>query len=115
MYKKKMPTKGLKPPKPKADLHALERLPQNPSSDELKSAAVNISLADLEERVADVQDQWEESSLFEDALDELTDESTPVADGESFSFLLLPLLSLPPPSFLAEGGSCYCFFFPSLS
>lgn len=77
-----MSTKGLKPPKSKADLHALENLPVDASSEQLKSAAVNVSLADLEERVADVQDQWDESSLFEDALDELTEETTPAADGE---------------------------------
>jgi hypothetical protein len=81
MYTKKVSAKGLKPPRPRADHHALEKLPQDASSEQLKSAAVNISLADLEERVADVQDQWEESSLFEDALDELTDETATTADG----------------------------------
>lgn len=94
MYQKKSSTKGIKPPKPKADLHALEKLPQDPSSDQLKTAAVNISLADLEERVADVQDQWEESSLFEDALDELTDENVTATGGKPLFLTFNHLSSL---------------------
>lgn len=42
------------------------------TSEELKDAAVQISLVDLEERVADTRDKWENEFLFEDALDELT-------------------------------------------
>lgn len=106
MYKKKMPAKGLRPPKPKADLHALEQLPEDATSDQLKSAAVNVSLADLEERVADVQDQWEESSLFEDALDELTEEGVPATSGEFciMCFILFFSFSFPH-HFIAIGVS----------
>lgn len=58
-----------------AQADALDRLPENPTLEEIKEAAVNVSLAELEERVADVRDSWETDSLFEDALEELTDES----------------------------------------
>ncbi|KAL6904286.1 DHS-like NAD/FAD-binding domain-containing protein [Trichoderma evansii] len=58
-----------------ARLDALDRLPENATIEEIKEASVNVSLAELEERVADVRDSWETDSLFEDALEELTDES----------------------------------------
>lgn len=58
-----------------ARLDALDRLPENATIDEVKEASVNVSLAELEERVADVRDSWETDSLFEDALEELTEES----------------------------------------
>lgn len=58
-----------------ARLDALDRLPENATVEEIKEATVNVSLAELEERVADVRDSWETDSLFEDALEELTDES----------------------------------------
>ncbi|CAG9943892.1 unnamed protein product [Clonostachys rosea f. rosea IK726] len=68
--------KGVRlPAHPKVDLMAHEKLPDNPSVEELKTAAVSISLADLEERVADVRDSWEEDSLFEEVIEELTDDS----------------------------------------
>jgi NAD-dependent histone deacetylase SIR2 len=46
-------------------------LPDNATPDELKDAAINITVADLEERVASTRDSWETESLFEDVLDEL--------------------------------------------
>jgi NAD-dependent histone deacetylase SIR2 len=58
-----------------AQVNALDRLPDNPTIEEIKEASVHVSLAELEERVADVRDSWETDSLFEDALEELTDES----------------------------------------
>lgn len=58
-----------------ARLDALDRLPENATIEEIKEASVHVSLAELEERVADVRDSWETDSLFEDALEELTDES----------------------------------------
>lgn len=58
-----------------ARLDALDRLPENATIEEIKEASVNVSLAELEERVADVRNSWETDSLFEDALEELTDES----------------------------------------
>uniref|UniRef100_A0A8H7NEW0 Uncharacterized protein n=1 Tax=Bionectria ochroleuca TaxID=29856 RepID=A0A8H7NEW0_BIOOC len=68
--------KGVRlPAHPKVDVMAHEKLPDNPSVEELKTAAVSISLADLEERVADVRDSWEEDSLFEEVIEELTDDS----------------------------------------
>lgn len=54
---------------------AIKRQPSSSPSaipEELKDAAVKIALVDLEERVADTRDKWENESLFEDALDELT-------------------------------------------
>ncbi|KAH0491172.1 hypothetical protein TgHK011_002614 [Trichoderma gracile] len=54
---------------------AFDRLPENPTIEEIKEATVNVSLAELEERVADVRDSWETDSLLEDAIEELTDES----------------------------------------
>lgn len=58
-----------------ARLDALDHLPENATIEEIKEASVNVSLAELEERVADVRDSWETDSLFEDALEELTEES----------------------------------------
>lgn len=46
-------------------------LPDNATPDELKDAAINITVADLEERVASTRDSWETESLFEDAFEEL--------------------------------------------
>ncbi|KAJ4855047.1 sir2 family domain-containing protein [Trichoderma breve] len=63
------------PKRTQAQLNALDRLPENPTLEEIKEATVHVSLAELEERVADVRDSWETDSLFEDALEDLTDES----------------------------------------
>lgn len=46
-------------------------LPDNATPDELKDAAINITVTDLEERVASTRDSWETESLFEDAFEEL--------------------------------------------
>ena len=63
---------------------APEKLSDNPTSDELRDAAVHISLADLEERVADVRDSWETESLFEDVFEELVnDDASASVSGES--------------------------------
>ncbi|KFH45897.1 NAD-dependent protein deacetylase-like protein [Hapsidospora chrysogenum ATCC 11550] len=62
----------------------VEKLPDNPTPDELRDAAVTISLADLEERVADVRDSWETESLFEDTFEVLiSDETSASASGRA--------------------------------
>jgi hypothetical protein len=63
--------KGVSLPRRKAKPNALEKLPPDASVDELKTAAVHVSLTELEDRVADVRDSWETDSLFEDAFEEL--------------------------------------------
>ncbi|KAG5970348.1 hypothetical protein E4U55_001727 [Claviceps digitariae] len=45
-----------------------------PSVADFKAVAASESLAELEDRVADVRDSWETESLFEDVLDELSRE-----------------------------------------
>lgn len=81
--------KGVRlPAHPKVDLLAHEKLPDNPSVEELKTAAVTISLADLEERVADVRDSWEEDSLFEEVIEELTDDGVAATGGEFQTVLI---------------------------
>ncbi|KAK5987838.1 NAD-dependent protein deacetylase hst1 [Cladobotryum mycophilum] len=67
--------KGVTLTKRKAQADAFDHLPDNPTPEELKEAAVNVSLAELEERVADVRDSWETDSLFEDAIEELTEDN----------------------------------------
>ncbi|KAI9151814.1 NAD-dependent histone deacetylase SIR2 [Paramyrothecium foliicola] len=67
--------KGVSLSKRKAQGDAFDKLSENPTADELKAAAINVALADLEERVADVRESWETDSLFEDALEELTTDS----------------------------------------
>ena len=52
--------------------NVVEKLPENPTPEQLNEAAVTISLADLEERVADVRDSWETESLFEDVFEDLS-------------------------------------------
>jgi NAD-dependent histone deacetylase SIR2 len=65
--------KGVSLAKSKAKKEAAaDKLSDNPTVEELKTAAISVSLADLEERVADVRESWETDSLFEDALEELT-------------------------------------------
>jgi hypothetical protein len=93
--------KGVRlPAHPKVDLMAHEKLPDNPSVEELKTAAVSISLADLEERVADVRDSWEEDSLFEEVIEELTDDSVTATGGECQPF-----------SFIHSFGIAFCLFY----
>ncbi|KAF4945458.1 hypothetical protein FGADI_11960 [Fusarium gaditjirri] len=62
--------------KRKAQPNALEKLGDNPTADEIKTAEANVALAELEERVADVRESWETDSLFEDAFDELNADNT---------------------------------------
>lgn len=73
----------------KAQPDAFEKLSDNPTPSELKSAAVNVALAELEDRVADVRESWETDSLFEDAFEELTANSDVVVGRK------LPLTTLP--------------------
>ncbi|KAF7560577.1 hypothetical protein G7046_g3571 [Stylonectria norvegica] len=79
--------KGVSLPKRKANkAAACEKLPDKltkltkpnkPTTEkEIKNAAVNVALTELEERVADVRDSWETDSLFEDAFEELSADST---------------------------------------
>ncbi|KAF4124369.1 NAD+-dependent protein deacetylase SIR2 [Geosmithia morbida] len=55
---------------------AVEEVPENATPDQLRDAAVTVSLTDLEERVADVRDSWETESLFEDVFEELNADSS---------------------------------------
>ena len=79
--------------KRKAQPNALDTLGDNPTEEEIKTAAANVALADLEERVNDVRESWETDSLFEDAFEELSGDNTVALDGE-FSYLLLFIPSL---------------------
>lgn len=96
-------TGGLSRRKPKAD--AFENLPHDASVDQLKAAAVHVSLEELEHRVADVRDSWETDSLFEELTQGSPEEqckpfiSTPTPNLFLFLFLFLfvfvfPLVSL---------------------
>ncbi|KAK2603528.1 NAD-dependent histone deacetylase sir2 [Conoideocrella luteorostrata] len=71
---KRATTKGVSLTRRKAKADALEKSSDSASVDEVKAAAVNVSLAELEDRVADVRDSWETDSLFEDAFEELSKE-----------------------------------------
>lgn len=72
MNTKRGAAKGVSLAKRKAQANAFDKLSENPTEAELKNAAANVALAELEERVADVRDSWETDSLFEDAFEELT-------------------------------------------
>lgn len=98
MNGKRGAAKGVKLAKHKANANAYEKLPENPTAEQLKNAAVNISLNDLEERVADVRDSWETDSLFEDAFEELANGAAVTAGGKFFSFSF--------PSFAVSGRWC---------
>jgi NAD-dependent histone deacetylase SIR2 len=75
--------KGVSLAKSKAKKEAAaDKLSDNPTVEELKTAAISVSLADLEERVADVRESWETDSLFEDALEELTFDAATASSGE---------------------------------
>ena len=76
-------------PRRKANANAYEQLPENPTATDLKNAEVNVSLAELEDRVADVRDSWETDSLFEDAFEELTADSKVTIGGELVHVFLL--------------------------
>lgn len=69
---KRASAKGLTLDSRTAEADAFEDLPEHPSSADIQAASVNVSLADLEDRVADVRDSWETDSLFEDAFEELS-------------------------------------------
>ncbi|KAG9257788.1 DHS-like NAD/FAD-binding domain-containing protein [Emericellopsis atlantica] len=49
--------------------------PETATPEELERAAITISVADLEERVADTRDSWETDSMYEDILETLEQES----------------------------------------
>jgi NAD-dependent histone deacetylase SIR2 len=74
--------KVVAPPKRRANADAYEQLPDNPTAADFKDAEVNVSLAELEDRVADVRDSWETDSLFEDAFEDLTADSRVDFGGE---------------------------------
>ncbi|RDA92487.1 hypothetical protein CP533_6423 [Ophiocordyceps camponoti-saundersi (nom. inval.)] len=61
---------------------SLDKLPKNPTLDEVKKADAHISLTELEERVNDVRESWETDSLFEDALEELSGDASLTANDE---------------------------------
>lgn len=68
-------------PQLSANADAYEQLPENPTAADYLDAEVNVSLAELEERVADVRDSWETDSLFEDAFEELAAEPASPSSG----------------------------------
>lgn len=76
MYTKKGNGRTVALSKRKAQPNALDKLGDNPTEDEIKTAEANVALAELEERVADVRESWETDSLFEDAFDELNADNT---------------------------------------
>lgn len=86
MNQKRGAAKGVSLPKRKAQANAYEKLGDSPTVDEMKNAAVNVALAELEERVADVRDSWETDSLFEDAFEELSAGTDTSTSGECFFF-----------------------------
>lgn len=80
MTMKRGAAKGVSLSRRKAKGDAFEKLPTDASVAELKAAAVHVSLADLEDRVADVRDSWETDSLFEDAFEELAKGNIDLSD-----------------------------------
>lgn len=76
MSTKRGATRAVKPPRRRAHVNAVDDLPPEASVEQLKDAAINVSLADLEERVADVRDSWETDSLFEDAFEVITEDTS---------------------------------------
>lgn len=82
MHAKRGAAKGVSLAKRKSKPDAFDKLSENPTAEELKTAAITVSLADLEERVADVRESWETDSLFEDALEELTADAAVSISGE---------------------------------
>ena len=63
----------------------LQKPSDKPTVDGLSSSAADESLAELEDRVADVRETWETDSLFEDALEELTHEDGDEADAGMYT------------------------------
>lgn len=80
MIMKRPTTKGVSLTRQKVKSDALEKSSDDASSDDVKTAAVNVSLAELEDRVADVRDSWETDSLFEDAFEELSKEKVEMGE-----------------------------------
>ncbi|KAJ4158678.1 uncharacterized protein LMH87_009194 [Akanthomyces muscarius] len=77
--------RGVKLPRRRAHANVLEKLPPAPTAAQLKDAAIEVSLADLEERVADVRDSWETDSLFEDTFEAIAEESSASSSTSSHS------------------------------
>lgn len=100
MNTKRGAAKGVSLAKRKAQANAFDKLSENPTEAELKNAAANVALAELEERVADVRDSWETDSLFEDAFEELTADPPNGNDGEFPSLLISSIASNLAPSLL---------------
>lgn len=76
MSTKRAAARGVKLPRRGAHADALDKLPPEPTVAQLNDAAIEVSLADLEERVADVRDSWETDSLFEDTFEAIAEESS---------------------------------------
>ncbi|KAJ6785647.1 hypothetical protein PWT90_04795 [Aphanocladium album] len=76
MSSKRGAARGVKLPRRRGHANALNKLPSEPTAAQLKDAAIEVSLADLEERVADVRDSWETDSLFEDTFEAIAAESS---------------------------------------
>ncbi|KAF5017156.1 hypothetical protein F66182_10947 [Fusarium sp. NRRL 66182] len=80
MNTKKGSARGVSLSKRKAQPNALDKLSENPTEAEIKTAAANVALAELEERVADTRESWETDSLFEDVFEELSTDNAVAAD-----------------------------------
>ncbi|KAM0740995.1 hypothetical protein ACQRIT_003852 [Beauveria bassiana] len=85
MSTKRGAARGVKLPHRKAHTNALNASRSEPTAAQLKNAAIEVSLADLEERVADVRDSWETDSLFEDAFEAIAEESSASSSTSSHS------------------------------
>ncbi|KAM3554154.1 hypothetical protein ARSEF4850_006587 [Beauveria asiatica] len=85
MSTKRGAARGVKLPRSKAHANALHDSPNEPTAAQLKNAAIEVSLADLEERVADVRDSWETDSLFEETFEAIADESSASSSTSSHS------------------------------
>ncbi|KAG5929155.1 hypothetical protein E4U42_006979 [Claviceps africana] len=79
------PTKCASPMRRKAESDGLVDLDDDANTADFQAVAANVSLAELEDRVADVRDSWETDSLLEDVLDELTTEAVDADDTASAS------------------------------
>lgn len=78
--------KGVTLSRRKAKANALEKLPDGATVDQIKAASAHVSLAELEDRVADTRESWETDSLFEDAFEELAKGNIETDESKFFFF-----------------------------
>ncbi|KAH7120103.1 hypothetical protein B0J13DRAFT_629385 [Dactylonectria estremocensis] len=72
--------KGVTLARRKAQANAFDKLGENPTEEEYKTALANAALVEFEERVDGVRDSWETNPLFEDAFEEPTANLTATGD-----------------------------------